>query len=74
VSLPEDPDFLPALHEDSVVGAPATARVNRASFVVLVGRQDRRHLPQEPFLAGRLEGLAGDCPVMGSHGDDRLLR
>jgi hypothetical protein len=33
VSLPEDPDFLPALHEDSVVGAPATARVNRASLV-----------------------------------------
>ena len=31
--------------------------------MVLVGQQDRRHLAQEPFLAGRLHGLAGDYPV-----------
>lgn len=100
--LPEDLDFVLALHEGSVVGAAtgwalareqpalvllhttaglgnavgalATARANKAPLVVLVGQQDRRHLAQEPFLAGRLEGLAGDCPVMGSHGDNRLLR
>src|SRR3954465_8969304 len=45
------------------VGALATARVNRAPLVVLVGQQDRRHLVFEPFLAGRLAGLAGDYPV-----------
>ncbi|MFC9846220.1 thiamine pyrophosphate-dependent enzyme [Streptomyces sp. NPDC060223] len=89
--LPEDLEFVLALHEGSVVGAAtgwalareqpalvllhttaglgnavgalATARVNRAPLVVLVGQQDRRHLAQEPFLAGRLEGLAGDYPV-----------
>ena len=43
----------------NAVGALATARVNRAPLVVLVGQQDRRHLAHEPFLAGRLEGLAG---------------
>ncbi|NYH55183.1 benzoylformate decarboxylase [Nocardiopsis arvandica] len=91
VDLPDDIDFVLALHEGSVVGmatgwalarerpalvqlhttaglgnavgALATARVNRAPLVVLVGQQDRRHLAQEPFLAGRLEGLAGDYPV-----------
>ncbi|MFE6775060.1 thiamine pyrophosphate-dependent enzyme [Streptomyces sp. NPDC057702] len=47
----------------NAVGALATARVNRAPLVVLVGQQDRRHLAQEPFLAGRLEGLCGDYPV-----------
>jgi benzoylformate decarboxylase len=47
----------------NAVGALATARVNRAPLVVLVGQQDRRHLALEPFLAGRLEGLAGDYPV-----------
>jgi benzoylformate decarboxylase len=47
----------------NAVAALATARVNRAPLVVLVGQQDRRHLAQEPFLAGRLEGLAGDYPV-----------
>src|SRR5262249_39541743 len=36
---------------------------NRAPLVVVVGQQDRRHLPLEPFLAGRLNGLAGDYPV-----------
>ncbi len=45
------------------VAALATARVNRAPLVVVVGQQDRRHLAYEPFLTGRLEGLAGDYPV-----------
>jgi benzoylformate decarboxylase len=47
----------------NAVGALATARVNRAPLVVVVGQQDRRHLAQDPFLAGRLEGLAGSYPV-----------
>src|SRR5204862_5868931 len=47
----------------NAVGALATARVNRAPLVVLVGQQDRRHLAYEPFLAGRLAGLAGEYPV-----------
>jgi benzoylformate decarboxylase len=47
----------------NAVGALATARVNRAPMVVLVGQQDRRHLVFEPFLAGRLAGLAGEYPV-----------
>jgi benzoylformate decarboxylase len=47
----------------NAVGALATARVNRAPLVVLVGQQDRRHLSYEPFLAGRLSGLAGEYPV-----------
>jgi thiamine pyrophosphate-dependent acetolactate synthase large subunit-like protein len=47
----------------NAVGALATARVNKAPLVVLVGQQDRRHLAFEPFLAGQLEGLAGDYPV-----------
>jgi benzoylformate decarboxylase len=47
----------------NAVGALATARVNRAPLVVLVGQQDRRHLAFEPFLAGRLDGLAGEYPV-----------
>ena len=47
----------------NAVGALATARVNKAPLVVLVGQQDRRHLAFEPFLAGRLQGLAGDYPV-----------
>lgn len=45
------------------VSALATARVNRAPLVVLVGQQDRRHLAQAPFLSGRLAGLAGEYPV-----------
>jgi benzoylformate decarboxylase len=89
--LPDDLEFVLALHEGSVVGmatgwaiardrpalallhttaglgnavgAIATARVNRAPLVILVGQQDRRHLALEPFLAGRLGGLAGDYPV-----------
>jgi len=47
----------------NAVGALATARVNRAPLVVVVGQQDRRHLASEPFLAGRLRGLAGEYPV-----------
>jgi benzoylformate decarboxylase len=47
----------------NAVSALATARVNRAPLVVLVGQQDRRHLAFEPFLTGRLEGLAGEYPV-----------
>lgn len=47
----------------NAVGALATARVNRAPLVVLVGQQDRRHLAFEPFLTGRLRGLAGEYPV-----------
>src|SRR5215208_648777 len=47
----------------NAVGALATAHVNRAPLVVLVGQQDRRHLAFEPFLAGKLERLAGDYPV-----------
>ncbi|NRQ32233.1 thiamine pyrophosphate-binding protein [Nonomuraea sp. NN258] len=47
----------------NAVGAIATARVNRVPLVVLAGQQDRRHLALEPFLAGRLDGLAGDYPV-----------
>jgi benzoylformate decarboxylase len=47
----------------NAVAALATARVNRAPLVVVVGQQDRRHLAQEPFLAGRLRGLAGEYPV-----------
>ena len=47
----------------NAVSALATARVNRAPLVVMVGQQDRRQLAQEPFLTGRLHGLAGDYPV-----------
>jgi benzoylformate decarboxylase len=47
----------------NAVAALATARANRAPLVVIVGQQDRRHLAHEPFLAGRLHGLAGDYPV-----------
>jgi benzoylformate decarboxylase len=47
----------------NAVGALATARVNRAPLAVLVGQQDRRHLVFEPFLTGKLAGLAGDYPV-----------
>ena len=47
----------------TAVSALATARVNRAPLVVIVGQQDRRHLAYEPFLTGRLSGLAGEYPV-----------
>jgi benzoylformate decarboxylase len=51
----------------NAVGAIATARVNRAPLVIVVGQQDRRHLVFEPFLTGRLERLAGDYPVWVDH-------
>lgn len=47
----------------NAIGAIATARVNRAPLVILVGQQDRRHLATDPFLAGRIRGLAGEYPV-----------
>ncbi|MFG1681952.1 thiamine pyrophosphate-dependent enzyme [Nonomuraea sp. NPDC049269] len=47
----------------NAIGAIATARANRVPLVILVGQQDRRHLALEPFLTGRLAGLAGDYPV-----------
>ena len=50
----------------NAVNALATARVNRAPLVVVTGQQDRRHLALEPFLAGRLDGLAGSYPVWTS--------
>jgi len=51
----------------NAVSALATARVNHAPLVVMVGQQDRRHLALEPFLAGRLHGLAGEYPVSVDH-------
>ena len=47
----------------NAVNSLATARVNRAPLVVLVGQQDRRHLLAEPFLTGELAGLAGEYPL-----------
>lgn len=47
----------------NAVGAIATARVNQAPLVIVVGQQDRRHLALKPFLAGQLDGLAGDYPL-----------
>jgi len=47
----------------NAVGGIATARANRVPLVILTGQQDRRHLALEPFLAGRLSGLAGEYPV-----------
>ena len=68
-ALGRDEPALVLLHTTAglgnAVGALATARVNRAPLVVLVGQQDRRHLAHEPFLAGRLEGLAGTLPRLG---------
>ena len=66
-ALGRDEPSLALLHTTAglgnAVGALATARVNRAPLVVLVGQQDRRHLVFEPFLAGKLAGLAGQYPV-----------
>jgi benzoylformate decarboxylase len=66
-ALGRDAPALAILHTTAGLGnavsALATARVNRAPLVVLVGQQDRRHIPFEPFLTGRLAGLAGDYPV-----------
>ncbi len=89
--LPDDLNFVLALHEGSVVSmasgyalarrrpsfallhttpgfgnavnAIATSRVNRTPVVIAIGQQDRRHIAFEPFLAGKLDGLAGDYPV-----------
>lgn len=47
----------------NAVGALATARVNRAPLVVVIGQQARSHLATEPFLAGKLRGLVGEYPV-----------
>ena len=47
----------------NAVAALATARLNRAPLVIVVGQQDRRHLALDPFLAGKLDGLAGAYPV-----------
>jgi benzoylformate decarboxylase len=47
----------------NAVAALATARQNRAPLVVIAGQQDRRHLALDPFLAGKLHGLAGEYPV-----------
>ncbi len=54
----------------NAVAALATARSSRAPLVVIVGQQDRRHLELDPFLAGRLNGLAGEYPVWS----DQLAR
>ena len=66
-AIARDEPALAILHTTAglgnAVGALATARVNRAPLVVLVGQQDRRHLPLEPFLSGKLLGLAGEYPV-----------
>lgn len=90
-NLPDDFEYVLALHEGSLVamatgealatGKPvflqlhtsagfgnavsalASARVNRAPLVAIVGQVDRRHSAHEPFLYGDLEGLAGDYPV-----------
>ncbi|MEV4468737.1 thiamine pyrophosphate-dependent enzyme [Nonomuraea sp. NPDC049504] len=66
-AIGRDAPALAVLHTTAglgnAVGAIATARENRAPLVVLVGQQDRRHLALEPFLTGRLAGLAGDYPV-----------
>jgi benzoylformate decarboxylase len=66
-ALGRDRPALALLHTTAGLGnavsALATARVNRAPLVAVVGQQDRRHLAQQPFLAGRLAGLAGDYPL-----------
>lgn len=66
-ALGRDEPALVLLHTTAGLGnavaALATARVNRVPLVVLVGQQDRRHVAFEPFLTGRLAGLAGEYPV-----------
>jgi benzoylformate decarboxylase len=47
----------------NAVGAIATARVNKAPLVITIGQQDRRHLINNPFLAGELKDLAGKYPL-----------
>ena len=66
-AIARDEPALALLHTTAglgnAVGALATARTTKAPLVVLVGQQDRRHLAYEPFLSGRLAGLAGEYPV-----------
>ena len=51
----------------NAVNAIANARDSRAPLVIVVGQQDRRQLPFEPFLTGRaLDRLAGEYPVWTS--------
>jgi benzoylformate decarboxylase len=70
-ALGSDAPALVLLHSmpglGNAVAALATARLNRAPLVVVVGQQDRRHLALDPFLAGRLDGLAGSYPVHTAH-------
>jgi benzoylformate decarboxylase len=48
----------------NAINAIANARDCGAPLVVVVGQQDRRQLPYEPFLTGHgLERLAGEYPV-----------
>src|ERR1700759_4068663 len=48
----------------NAVNALANARDLQAPLVVVVGQQDPRQLPLNPFLTGRaLEQLAGEYPV-----------
>ena len=46
----------------NAVAALATARLNRAPLVVIVGQQDRRHLALDPFLAGSCTASRGSTP------------
>jgi benzoylformate decarboxylase len=67
LAIARDEPSLVVLHTTAGLGnavsALATARANRTPLVVVVGQQDRRHLAAEPFLAGKLPGLAGEYPV-----------
>src|SRR3954462_2508120 len=47
----------------NAVNATATPPPTRAPLVPLAGQQARPPLALEPFLAGHLQGLAGDYPV-----------
>ena len=48
----------------NAVNAIANARDSRVPLVIVVGQQDRRQIPSEPFLTGRsLDRLAADYPV-----------
>jgi benzoylformate decarboxylase len=51
----------------NAINAIANARDSRIPLVIVVGQQDRRQLPFEPFLTGRaLDRLAGEYPVWTS--------
>ena len=47
----------------NAVAAIATARLNRAPLVVVVGQQDRRHLAPGSVPGREAGGLAGPYPV-----------